>query len=82
MDHSLQMTVGTPPASLCPGVGPAAYLPHGLPHVLQVLGELRDRQRQRVQPFCRQNPVLGEDFLKEWLKRDPLTHGTGNSESD
>lgn len=82
LDHSLQMTLGTPPASLCLDVGPATYLSHGLPHVLQVLGELRDCQHQRVQLFCCQNPVLGQDFLKEWLKKDPLTDATGNNESD
>lgn len=59
-------------------MGPATYLAQGLPHVLQVLGELRDCQRQRVWPFRRQNPVLGEDFLKEWLKKDQLTDGTSN----
>lgn len=58
-------------------MGPAAYLPQGLPHVLQVLRELRDCQRQRVWPFHLQNPVLGQDFLKEWLKKDQVTDGTG-----
>lgn len=60
-------------------MGPAAYLPQGLPHVLQVLGELRDCQCQRVRLFHRQNPVLGQDFLKEWLKKDQLSDGTGIS---
>lgn len=59
-------------------MGPAAYLPHGLPHVLQVLGELQDCRRQRVRLFHQQNPVLGQDFLKKWLQKNQLTDGTGN----